>query len=79
MESVELHQAHMWDCPECGRENFCRAVTAELTPDDRRGIAADNPGLDAEAVQGEFVSAPEEVTCKHCGVEFSAERPERWE
>ena len=27
MKTVELHQAFVWTCDECGRENFARCVT----------------------------------------------------
>lgn len=30
MGTVELHAAHVWDCEECGRENFERAVEGDM-------------------------------------------------
>lgn len=76
MESVELHPAHTWDCPECGRENFCRCVTAELTPEDREEAMRAMYDLDAwevlpEGVSGHFLTAPDDVTCAHCGETFA--------
>lgn len=28
--SIELHAAFVWDCDDCGRENFVRAMEGEL-------------------------------------------------
>lgn len=72
-EIVELHQAFMWDCPECGRENFERAITAELTDQERidllRQMGEFIDELD-ENVHGEFVAAPCSVTCRFCDHQF---------
>ena len=75
MDQVELHLAHMWDCPECGRENFCRSITKEQTPDEKRQTMAKHLEIDPmdvtpDMMQGEWTSAPEEVECAHCSSEF---------
>ena len=72
-ELVELHQAWMWDCPKCGRENFERAVAWEASPEDMQDAreALDMP----DGTTGDFTTQPEEVECKHCKAEFPVEEP----
>jgi hypothetical protein len=38
-EEVELHPAHCWDCPSCGKHNFVDGVRIELTDEDRESLA----------------------------------------
>ena len=82
MTTVELHQAFVWDCDNCGAENFCRSrvVTPEsIDPDE----LPDNTEHD-EAVRdwiesggsGIFHTAPESVRCRECDTEFETEQPE---
>lgn len=77
-ERVELHQAFMWDCPACGRENFERAVVCEDPDEDQIAEALEAGVISQEEVaaglQGTWMLAPERVTCKHadCGKEFEA-------
>ncbi len=73
-EKVELHQAWSWDCPECGRENFERAVTCELSDEDKQHMKEDH-GI-PDPMTGDWVSAPLDVTCKHCGKDFETEEPD---
>lgn len=69
-ERIELHPAFMWDCAACGAENFARAVRPELPPEEHQqqrehfGIADDE--------EGEFLWAPEQVTCRRCHGTFEA-------
>lgn len=72
MKKTRIWTAYQWTCDECGRDNFERAVQAELTPEDRKKIAEDQ-GIDLEAMSGDFVLAPEYVKCVHCGEEFETE------
>jgi hypothetical protein len=61
---VELVPAFMWDCPNCGRENFQRAVSVMVPPDQ----LPDH--LDPESGDGIIATTvPERVTCRHsdCG------------
>lgn len=68
---VELRLAFAWDCPECGREQFARAIVPEMSPEniaelrDDHGIAAWDEGL--------FCHSPPEVTCAFCGLVFAAD------
>ncbi len=78
-EIVELHPAHMWDCPECGRENFCRCVLA-VVPNEERESFAEKASFDPDMIammQGDFVTAPDEVTCKFCETTFKTIDQER--
>lgn len=70
---VELHSAFQWDCDECGCENFCRGVTAELNEEDKQHMIEDH-GVDPEYCgTGDWMLAPETVKCDHCGAEFETE------
>lgn len=85
--SVELHCAFVWDCDECGRENFERAIEGNF---DEAALEADENqvvghlvALDAESVDDELFEsecltqvialAPRRVTCKHCKSSFETE------
>ena len=74
---VEIRQAWEWTCDDCGRDSYERAVLVDpsaIDPDD----LPDAANLDAEKVRawideggsGQFVVAPERVTCPHCGASF---------
>lgn len=44
-EPVELHDAWMWDCLECGVENFVRAIAAAPSREELEDMARDRgPG-----------------------------------
>lgn len=70
---VELHPAAMFDCPECGRENFTRMIRPAM---DREEVITDLMEKyeidreEAEAQEGEFLMAPESVTCAFCNLAF---------
>ena len=72
---VELWTCWGWTCDECGRDNFERGVTAELTPEDAQHIA-DTEGVPLSEVHGCFMTQPCEVTCDFCGTEFDVEEPQ---
>lgn len=61
---VELHQAYMWTCEACGRDNFERAI--ELSPEQVAGM-----DLPYQASEGTWLTSPSEVTCQ-CGQTFEA-------
>lgn len=73
LERVELGSAWMWDCPECGIENFQRAITTFLDSsdeDDAEAIAALYGETPPDGVLAKCVSHPNRVVCKHCKREF---------
>lgn len=59
--SVEIHQAFLWTCDDCGRDNFERAITVspETIEEWVEGIG-----------EGAWLRAPDRVTCSHCGTNF---------
>jgi predicted nucleic-acid-binding Zn-ribbon protein len=61
-EIVELFNAWMWDCPECGRENFERATHIE-----REHLSE---VFEVEDEDLHFLVYPEMVKCPHCDEEF---------
>jgi hypothetical protein len=77
---VELHQAYVWTCDECGRDQFERGVTyslqevADMEPDfismcSEMISAAEemaDPENGVDLVMG-FTKGPDEVECNHCG------------
>lgn len=67
-ERVELRPAFVWDCPECGREHFARAVVPEMSPE-REAEMRNEYGIESW-VEGDFLLAPDRVTCPHCEIEF---------
>ena len=70
MEKVEMNPAFMWDCPECGRENFARAIVPELSDEERMEMCQDY-GIDPWD-EGNWMTMPEKVTCHACRKEFEA-------
>jgi hypothetical protein len=79
MSIVALSPAYVWDCEECGRENFQRAVSIRLDPEDEGDAATirDMEGLSEgepipNGLVGCMMTRPSRVTCKHCGKEFKA-------
>jgi hypothetical protein len=71
MREVEIHPAHVWTCEDCGRDNFCRGAVLEFSPEDHKEFEAN--GLPHET--GEWITAPEDVTCDFCGSEFKTLEP----
>lgn len=77
---VELVQAFLWTCDECGRDQFERAINidseamegseaAELVDaavSELRNVSVDL-GIH---VGGNWFIAPDHVKCNHCGSEF---------
>ena len=67
---VELHQAFLWVCEDCGRDNFVRSVVVEPETIPAHVLAAAEESFgDCDGI---LVTAPTVVTCEHCGAEFSA-------
>lgn len=71
--TIELHDAYVWDCDECGVENWTRAVivTPESLDAETRAILDEAAGDDW--VTGDIVTRPDVVTCRHCGTEYDAD------
>jgi hypothetical protein len=67
-ENVELFQAFVWTCPECGIDQFERSIHVELSAEEMQELREDH-GVEAWA-PGQFVTAPHEVKCKHCEALF---------
>ena len=67
---VEMHLAYVWDCENCGTENFERAIVYEFSPDELAEIAdEENPEL---SKTGNWMTHPARVKCKACNAEFEA-------
>lgn len=74
-ELVELHHAWMWDCPECGRENFCRSIKADLTREESIELARELGDIDEfseipDDHELNFYTQPHEVECDNCHCKF---------
>tara|TARA_R110000868_G_scaffold290125_1_gene550349 strand:- start:60 stop:281 length:222 start_codon:yes stop_codon:yes gene_type:complete len=69
LPTVQLNIAWMWDCEDCGRENFERTFVPEVNPE-RMAELAEEIGDDGETMLCAF---PFEVVCEHCGSEFETE------
>ncbi len=79
-EQAELHPAYQWDCPECGHENFARAIVFDMPDDEKLELLQRSGELESyqtladlgEGVDGDWMSAPESVTCEECDKIFPA-------
>lgn len=69
MASIELHLAFVWDCDDCGRENFVRSIVGEFDEDAMKEMREEH-GITAYEC-GEWHTAPTSVTCQHCGSTFA--------
>lgn len=69
MAMIDLWPAHGWTCDECGRDNFCRGVVMECGEEEIKELQ-ERFGRDVPT-HGFWMTAPDEVKCSHCGVEFS--------
>ena len=66
-EIVELCPAFVWTCPICGLDHFVRAAVVENP--DLIDELREEAGFEAWT-EGDFMYAPELVTCPHCETEF---------
>jgi hypothetical protein len=69
VSKAQLNIAWMWDCDNCGEENFERSYSPEIDPEDLAEIAVEN-GHDPDAMLCAF---PFEVKCFNCGTEYDTE------
>lgn len=76
---ARLLSAYVWDCDECGAENFERAIVAEMHEEEREEMFRSFHDLDewAELPDGwrdfQMVTRPDAVKCRTCGATFDAE------
>lgn len=85
MGEVELHDAFIWDCDDCGRENTVRCIPVldadiDLSEEQEDQIREDlgmHPweSIEPEAIAQALVRIPYEVTCKYCEASFHASPP----
>jgi hypothetical protein len=61
----------MWDCHNCGRENFARAMVPTLSDAELEELRAEHGVQPWEA--GKFTTAPGRVTCAYCGATFETD------
>lgn len=69
MKQIQLNIAWMWDCDECGEENFERSFIPESDSEDMADLL-EECGQDEKALLCAF---PFEVTCQRCGETFETE------
>ena len=67
-EIVDVHPAWVWDCPECGIENFARSVVSGMTAEEEE-IMRETHDLD-DSETGFWQTAPLTVECFDCETEF---------
>lgn len=72
MKTASLSLAYVWDCDDCGRENFVRSIVAEFSPEEMQELR-DEHGVQPWE-EGAFVTCPDTVKCGFCGAEFETER-----
>ena len=68
--NVELRPAFAWDCPECYREIFVRAIVPEFSPEESAELREEHGVQPWE--EGDFLMQPTKVWCKHCEIEFTS-------
>lgn len=79
MAKASLHSAYVWDCDNCGKENFARAVSSDLDDDEREEAYRHFNDLEpwAELPEHwrdfEIVTYPMKVTCHNCGTAYDTE------
>lgn len=68
---AELHLAWMWDCDECGAENFERSFIPEMTEEHFEILMEDDE--EEEIGLSRLQSFPSEVFCRGCGLRFETQ------
>lgn len=71
MSQVELHPAFVWDCDNCGRQNFERAIIPPFQSIEEERAAYTM--LDLTPGEAFPVLAPFNVTCRSCGAVFDTD------
>lgn len=67
MKPVELQQAFLWTCDNCGQDNFERAIACEISKEDAEELATRYETEEQMWLDGGWVTRPETVQCGHCG------------
>lgn len=72
---IELRSAFLWTCDNCGRDQFERAVEAdiEMLPEADREAIRSHPGIDMDASGFDFLMKPTRVACEVCGSAYAVE------
>jgi len=70
MKKAQLNPAYMWDCDQCGTENFERAIVYEPTEEEMAEVMEDYEFDPWES--SPWTLMPETVKCKCCGTEYEA-------
>lgn len=65
LESVELFNAWRWDCTECGRENFERAIHIS------KEIVLEHIPIEMDDM--DLLVFPSEVKCRFCATKYISE------
>lgn len=68
---VPLYQAFVWDCPQCGQQNWQRAVSQRLSREEHKDILIKLGSIESwqdidDDLGGELMSVPDEVHCDRC-------------
>lgn len=71
-KTVEVSLAFVFNCADCGEENFVRSVLHEFSPAEQAEMAEE---LGERPQTGGWVTHPEHVKCERCGAEFRAVNP----
>ena len=70
-QRVELVPASVWTCPECGTDQFERAIVTEVSEEEAAELRSE---LGVQPwVEGTFLMNPETVTCQNCGREYQTQ------
>lgn len=70
IERAELFAAYEWICPNCGKNQFESAITAEFDEETTREMIEQHGGDPDDWKTGKWVTRPDSVTCRNCNAEF---------
>lgn len=69
--TIEVHPAYVFDCDECGAENFVRAIVPEMSQEELDELRIEHGVQPWEA--GQFTAFPNEVVCSKCGFRYATQ------
>lgn len=78
---AELHSAFVWDCDQCGRENFSRAIECHIEPECLEQVTSflavqlDRQENEADFLVQKVVAYPKYVNCQFCHQNFLTHIP----